>query len=212
MRRGEETSWSSSKRWETTNGTVRIRNDSKGANWTAPSTGPRPREADHDWHLRHPAGSGTGASAISRRATRRSRSSTVRPVDRTVGDFAETWWKTRAGRRSWTSASRDRQALDRDVLPFFRDAPLSHIDQLPTFSSGSRNCRSEWLPRPCDARRSSFDGSAATAVERGAITSSPTEGIKLPTLARPESRFLTPTPNSKNSRPRSIPGIGRWCW
>jgi len=108
----------------------------------------------------------------------------------TVGDFAETWWKTRAGHRPSTRV-RDRQALDRDVLPFFRDAPLGRID---------RSDVQQWIEKlsirmaPSTVRRTYviLQQLLVTAVERGAITSSPTEGIKLPTLARPESRFLTP--------------------
>src|ERR1700722_12483986 len=35
----------------------------------------------------------------------------------TIGDFAEAWWTTRTGYRPSTNV-RDREALDRDVLPF----------------------------------------------------------------------------------------------
>lgn len=45
----------------------------------------------------------------------------------TVGGFAESWWKTRAGHRPSTRV-RDREALDRDVLPFIRDAQLGRLE------------------------------------------------------------------------------------
>ena len=45
----------------------------------------------------------------------------------TVGDSAESWW-TRAGHRPSTRV-RDREALDRYVLPFFRDAQLGRLDR-----------------------------------------------------------------------------------
>jgi integrase len=117
------------------------------------------------------------------------------PVDRkasrqTVGEFAEPWWKTRAGHRPSTRV-RDREALDRDVLPFFRDAQLGRLDRADV---------QEWIEQlsqrlaPSTVRRTYvvLDQLLALAVQRGIIAASPAKGVQLPRIVRTEARFLTP--------------------
>jgi integrase len=117
------------------------------------------------------------------------------PVDRkagrqTVGEFAESWWKTRVGYRPSTRV-RDREALDRDVLPFFRDAQLGRLDRADV---------QEWIEQlsqrlaPSTVRRTYvvLDQLLAVAVERGIVAASPTKGVQLPRIVRTESHFLTP--------------------
>ena len=108
----------------------------------------------------------------------------------TVGEFAAVWWKTREGHRPSTRV-RDREALDRDVLPFFRDAPLGRID---------RSDVRQWVEQlssrlaPSTVRRTYvvLDQLLATAVARGALAANPADGVQLPRLVRREARFLTP--------------------
>jgi integrase len=107
----------------------------------------------------------------------------------TVGEFAETWWKTRTGHRRSTRV-RDRQALDRDMLPFFCDAPLGRLD---------RSDVQQWVEMlsirlaPSTVRRTYviLEQLLAAAVDRGSIAPSPADGITLPRIARSEARFLT---------------------
>src|SRR5271155_3578606 len=108
----------------------------------------------------------------------------------TVGEFAESWWKTRAGYRPSTLV-RDREALDRDVLPFFRDAQLGRLDRADV---------QEWIEQlsqrlaPSTVRRTYtvLDQLLSVAVERGIIAASPAKGVKLPRIVRTEAHFLTP--------------------
>jgi len=107
----------------------------------------------------------------------------------TVGDFAESWWKTRAGHRPSTRV-RDREALDRDVLPFFRDAQLDRLDRADV---------QEWIEQlsqrlaPSTVRRTYVFLDQLLAVERGIIAASPGKGVQLPRIVRTEAHFLTPS-------------------
>jgi hypothetical protein len=85
---------------------------------------------------------------------------------------------------------RDRRTLDRDVLPFFRDAPLGRL---------VRADLQQWVDKfskrfaPSTVRRTYvvLDQLLALAVERGLIVASPADGVRLPRIVRSESRFLT---------------------
>lgn len=107
----------------------------------------------------------------------------------TVGEFSESWWQTRASYRPSTRV-RDRQALDRDVMPFFRDAPLSRI---------VRGDVQQWVDElsarlaPATVRRTHVVLAQLldAAVDRGIILGSPAEGVRLPRIVRDEARFLT---------------------
>jgi hypothetical protein len=98
----------------------------------------------------------------------------------TVGEFAESWWKTRAGYRPSTRV-RDREALDRDVLPFFRDAQLGRLDRADV---------QEWIEQlsqrlaTATVRRTYvvLDQLLGVAVERGIIAASPAKGVQLPRI------------------------------
>ncbi|MCU1488768.1 MAG: Phage integrase, partial [Acidimicrobiaceae bacterium] len=104
---------------------------------------------------------------------------------------AESWWKTRAGHRPSTRV-RDREALGRDVLPFFRDAQLGRLERADV---------QEWIDHlsqrlaPSTVRRTYvvLDQLLAVAVERGIIESSPAKGVQLPRIVRSEAHFLTPS-------------------
>jgi len=108
----------------------------------------------------------------------------------TVGEFADSWWKTRAGHRPSTRV-RDREALDRDVLPFFRDAQLGRLENADV---------QQWIEKlsqrlaPSSVRRTYvvLDQLLAVAVERGIIVANPTNGVQLPRIVRAEAHFLTP--------------------
>ena len=108
-----------------------------------------------------------------------------------MGGFSESWWKTRAGYRPSTRV-RDREALDRDVLPFFRDAQLGRLDRADV---------QEWIEQlsqrlaPSTVRRTYvvLDQLLTVAVERGIIPTSPSNGVQLPRIVRTEARFLTPS-------------------
>jgi integrase len=108
----------------------------------------------------------------------------------TVSDFAESWWKTRTAYRPSTRV-RDREALDRDVLPFFRDAQLGHLDRADV---------QEWIEQlsqrlaPSTVRRTYvvLDQLLDGAVARGIIAASPAKGVQLPRIIRTEAHFLTP--------------------
>lgn len=84
-----------------------------------------------------------------------------------MGEFAESRWKTRAGYRPSTRV-RDREALDRDVLPFFRHAQLGRLDCADV---------QEWIEQPSQrlapltVRRTYvvLDQLLTLAVERGVI-------------------------------------------
>jgi integrase len=109
----------------------------------------------------------------------------------TLGEFAESWWKTRAGHRPSTRV-RDREVLDRDVLPFFRDAQLGRLERADV---------QEWIEKlsqrlaPSTVRRTYvvLDQLLTVAVERGIIAASPAKGVQLPRIVRTEARFLTPS-------------------
>ena len=108
----------------------------------------------------------------------------------TVAEFAESWWQTRTGHRLSTQV-RDREALNRDVLPFFGEAQLVRLDPADVQA---------WVEKlshrvaPSTVRRTFvvLDQLLASAVERGLIASSPSKAVRLPRVARPEARFLTP--------------------
>ncbi len=108
----------------------------------------------------------------------------------TVTDFAELWWKQRQGHRPSTRI-RDRQALDRDVLPFFGAAQLGRLDRADV---------QEWVDQlaermaPATVRRTFtvMDQLLRSAVDRGVIGITPATGVRLPRLVRHEGRFLTP--------------------
>ena len=110
---------------------------------------------------------------------------------RTLGELAESWWLTRAGYRPSTRL-RDRQALNRDVVPFFRDAQLGRLDRADV---------QQWIEElsrrlaPATLRRTYavLDQLLAMAVERGIIAQSPTKGTQLPRIVRAEAHFLTPS-------------------
>lgn len=107
----------------------------------------------------------------------------------TVGEFAELWWQSRASHRPSTRV-RDRQALDSDILPFFRDAPLGRLTRVDV---------QEWVDAltsrlaPSTVRRIYvvLDQLLGAAVERGHLVASPVDGVRLPRLVRSESRFLS---------------------
>lgn len=107
----------------------------------------------------------------------------------TVGEFSESWWKTRTGHRPSTRV-RDREALDRDVLPFFRDAQLGRLDRADV---------QEWIEHlserlaPSTVRRTYvvLDPLLGVAVDRGIIAASPAKGVQLSRIVRTEGRFLT---------------------
>ena len=118
------------------------------------------------------------------------------PLDRkagreTIGEFAESWWKTRTGNRPSTKV-RDREALDRDVLPFFRDAQLGRLERADV---------QQWVEKlsqrlaPSTVRRTYvvLDQLLAVAVDRGIIAQNPAKGVQLPRIVRTEARFLTPS-------------------
>src|SRR5271166_5099176 len=117
------------------------------------------------------------------------------PLDRkagreTIGEFAESCWKTRTGYRPSTQV-RDREALDRDVLPFFRDAQLGRLERADV---------QQWIEKlsqrlaPSTVRRTYvvLDQLLGVAVQRGIIAQSPAKGVQLPRIVRTEARFLTP--------------------
>ena len=109
---------------------------------------------------------------------------------RTLADFAEVWWQTRTWHRPSTQL-RDRQALDRDVLPFFGAAQLGRL---------TRGDVQQWVDEltarmaPATVRRTYtvLDQILATAVDRGIIGVNQARGIKLPRLVQAEAHFLTP--------------------
>jgi len=87
---------------------------------------------------------------------------------------------------------RDREALDRDVLPFFGDAQLGRLERADV---------QEWIEElsqrlaPSTVRRTYvvLDQLLAVAVERGIIAASPSKGVQLPRIVRAEAHFLTPS-------------------
>jgi hypothetical protein len=108
----------------------------------------------------------------------------------TIGEFAQSWWKTRTGNRPSTQL-RDREALGRDVLPFFRDAQLGRLDRA--------NVR-QWIEKlsqrlaPSTVRCTYIvlNQLLGVAVERGMIALSPAKGVQLPRIVRTAACFLTP--------------------
>lgn len=85
---------------------------------------------------------------------------------------------------------RDRHALDRDVLPFFRDAQLGRVVRADV---------QQWVDAlssrlaPATVRRTFvvLDQLLAAAVEREIIPADPEDGVRLPRIVRSEARFLT---------------------
>jgi integrase len=108
---------------------------------------------------------------------------------RALGDFAEVWWQTRSWHRPSTRL-RDRQALDRDVLPFFGAAPLGRLTRADV---------QQWVDElaarmaPATVRRTYtvLDQILTGAVERGMLPANPARGVKLPRLVQLEASFLT---------------------
>ena len=108
-----------------------------------------------------------------------------------MGEFAASWRKTRAGHRPSTRV-RDREVIDRDVLPFFRDVQLGRLDRAHV---------QQWIEQlsqglaPSTVRRTYavLDQVLAAALEREIIAASPAQGIQLPRIVRTEAHFLAPS-------------------
>ena len=126
------------------------------------------------------------------------RASSARPVNTAasvtsplaLGEFAEMWWSTRSGHRVSTRR-RDRGILNTDVLPYFGREALGDITAqvVQTWVS----TLSERLA-PATVRRSYtvLAQLLGAAVEMGLLEASPSARVRLPRVARPEMRFLTP--------------------
>ncbi|MHB1447166.1 MAG: tyrosine-type recombinase/integrase [Acidimicrobiales bacterium] len=131
-----------------------------------------------------------------------------------VSEFVEVWWSERGGHRASTRV-RDRQALDRDIIPFFGAMPLGRLERADA---------QEWVDglssrmAPATVRRTFtiLDQLLASAVGREVIAVNPAKGVRLPRVVTPEARFLTPTElallvDTIDSRYRAMVLVQAWA-
>jgi integrase len=107
------------------------------------------------------------------------------------GEWAERWLE---GKRALKPSTRRdyRNLLDHQVLPTFRDVPLSGIDELQVEEWAAGLVGAGLSAKRARKAHAVLYGALRAAVKGRRLAHNPAEGVQLPVLERREMHFLTP--------------------